>query len=263
MLRLGSPKWRRWVSPTLRWYHATGSLQAKKGVCPSEPPPVAIVLCGCGALDGTEISEAMSLIYHCCGKSLRPCFYAPQVDICGVMNHLTMEPDTCGVPRNAMVESARLARSNLRPLCDCKACNAEALFIPGGFGVAKTLSDFATKGSECVVQPDLKNAIEDFACSRKPIAAMCIASAIAARVLKGAKVTLGKDKPPELWPYADAIAQVQKMGACVELKDVKGVTYCTKHNLFTTPAWLYAAATYSEIHQGIGNLVCAVAQAIK
>lgn len=107
---------------------------------------------------------------------------------------------------------------------------------------------------------------------------MCIASVLIAKVLKGVKITLGKEcennwssslvgillflisvdhftAPKECWPYADAIKKVKEMGAKVEMKDVKGVTRCKKYNVVSTPAWLYEPATYSDIHEGIGKLV--------
>ena len=45
------------------------------------------------------------------------------------------------------------------------------------------------------------------------------------------------------------------MGAKVEQKDVKSVTHCKNFNVFSTPSWMYNAATYKEIHYGIGKMV--------
>lgn len=45
-----------------------------------------------------------------------------------------------------MVESARIARGNIKPLDQLKAKDWDALFIPGGLGVNKNLSDFGQKG---------------------------------------------------------------------------------------------------------------------
>lgn len=99
------------------------------------------MLCGCGALDGTEISEAVSVAVHLSSKNIEPNFYAPNVNICGTVNHLTKDPDNCDPPRNALVEGARLARAVIRPLCECKACDNAGLVIPGGWGAARTLYD--------------------------------------------------------------------------------------------------------------------------
>lgn len=45
------------------------------------------------------------------------------------------------------------------------------------------------------------------------------------------------------------------MGAKVEIKDVTGVSYCKRYNVFSNPAWLYARATYAEVHEGIGTMI--------
>lgn len=66
-------------------------------------------------------------------------FYAPDVDICEVVDHLTKKADKNASARNALVEAARLARSEIKPLCTCESCRHCALVIPGGFGAAKTL----------------------------------------------------------------------------------------------------------------------------
>lgn len=68
-----------------------------------------------------------------------PAFFAPDVDICEVIDHYTKEPDSSCSQRNALIESARLARSCIQPLCECEACNFSALIIPGGFGAVRTL----------------------------------------------------------------------------------------------------------------------------
>ncbi|KAG5324305.1 GAL3A protein, partial [Pseudoatta argentina] len=240
-----------------------------------EPISIAVILCGCGRLDGTEISEAVSTAIHLQHKKMKPLFYAPDIEICGVVNHLTREMDTEST-RNALVEGARLARACIKPLCECEACTHGALIIPGGFGAARTLSDFAEKGTDCTVLPDLEKLIEDFYCDKKPIATMCIASALVAKVLKGVKVTLGKDcklvrfiinilcfvifmnyflAPKNDWPYADAIKKVKDMGAKIEMKDVKGVTLDKNFGVLSTPAWLYEPATYADVYDGIGKLV--------
>ncbi|EFN79197.1 ES1 protein-like protein, mitochondrial, partial [Harpegnathos saltator] len=221
------------------------------------------ILCGCGALDGTEISEAVSTAVHLRQKGMKPLFYAPDVQMCGVVDHLSKEMDRSGHGRNALVEAARLARCCVKPLCECEACTHGALIIPGGFGVARTLSNFAAKGADCTVLPDLEKLIEDFYCEKKPIGSMCIASAVIAKVLSGVKVTLGKESPKEEWPHAEAIKKVRDMGARLEMKDVRGVTRCKRYNVFSTPAWLYTCATYSEIHEGIGKMIGMLKKCVK
>nr|XP_012146602.1 PREDICTED: ES1 protein homolog, mitochondrial-like [Megachile rotundata] len=221
------------------------------------------ILCGCGYLDGTEISEAMSSIIHIIQKGMVPRFYAPDIEICETVNHYTKEPDPDSPPRNALIEAARITRSCIQPLCECEACTHKALVLPGGFGVVKTLSNFAQKGADCTILPDLEKLIEDFSCAKKPIATMCIASVLVAKVLKGCKITLGRESPCSEWPYADAIKKVREMGAKVELKGGKGITRCKEYNILSTPAWMRQTATFAEVHYSIGKLITMLKKCIK
>lgn len=64
--------------------------------------------------------------------------------------------------RNILLESARIARGNVKPLTELNAADFDALFLPGGFGAAKNLSDFGVKGAEMTVQDDVAAVLKDF-----------------------------------------------------------------------------------------------------
>ncbi|XP_011499774.1 PREDICTED: ES1 protein homolog, mitochondrial-like [Ceratosolen solmsi marchali] len=221
------------------------------------------VLTGCGMMDGTEISEAISTAIHLYKHNIRPDFYAPNIDVCASINHYTGCLESSDIPRNALVEAARIARSCIRPICKCKVCEYALLIIPGGAGVIRTLSDFSSAGNDCIVHPELRNIITEFRTQCKPIGTMCMASVLIAKVLPGSTVTLGKTSPKEQWPYASAIEKVKKMGAKVTMQNVHGVTYCKKHNLYSTPAWLDAHANYSDVHEGIGKMIAMIKKNMK
>ena len=46
---------------------------------------------------------------------------------------------TEGESRNVLVESARIARGEVKPLTELTSSAADAVFFPGGFGAAKNL----------------------------------------------------------------------------------------------------------------------------
>ena len=48
--------------------------------------------------------------------------------------------------RNVLQESARIARGNVKPITELKAADFDAVIVPGGFGAAKNLCDWAVKG---------------------------------------------------------------------------------------------------------------------
>ena len=85
--------------------------------------------------------------------------------------------------RNVLVESARISRGPVENLTQLKATSdIDAVVFPGGFGAAKNLSDFAFKGTDMTVDPEVERVLRDFNKSGKPIALCCIAPILAAKV---------------------------------------------------------------------------------
>ena len=114
---------------------------------------VAVILSGCGFKDGGEIYEAtLTLLALDEADAVVQCF-APDMPQLHVVNHLTGEemPES----RNVLVEAARLARGHIRPVTEARVADFDALIIPGGFGAAKNLCNFAVKGSDMTVQPEV------------------------------------------------------------------------------------------------------------
>ena len=84
--------------------------------------------------------------------------------------------------RNVLHESARISRCAVKPLSELSSNDVEAVVFPGGFGVAKNLSDFGFKGADMSVPTEVENVLKDFHQAGKPIALCCIAPIIAAKV---------------------------------------------------------------------------------
>ncbi len=76
-------------------------------------PRVAVCLSGCGVFDGTEIHEAVLtlLALDQAGAEIVCC--APNIPQTAVVDHTTRSPQP-GPARNVLVESARIARGNIR-----------------------------------------------------------------------------------------------------------------------------------------------------
>jgi enhancing lycopene biosynthesis protein 2 len=154
---------------------------------------VAVVLAGCGYLDGAEIREAvLSLLYLDQNGAKVQCF-APDIAQHHVIDHTAKAE--AREPRNVLTESARIARSDIRPLSELNVDGFDALVLPGGYGVAKNLSDLAFKGDRATVYPDYARVIRAFFDAKKPIGAICIAPAVVAVALKneGVTLTIGED----------------------------------------------------------------------
>uniref|UniRef100_A0A1B6E1T8 DJ-1/PfpI domain-containing protein n=1 Tax=Clastoptera arizonana TaxID=38151 RepID=A0A1B6E1T8_9HEMI len=228
-------------------------------------PSVAVILSGSGVNDGSEIHEVASVLSHITRNNATPHCFAPNVNQMDVINHLECVPDTTHC-RNVLIESARLARGQL--LCLSKLVTMTSLYdavvFPGGFGVAKNLSNFATRGTECTVLPDVVTIIQEFHKAKKPIGLCCIAPILAARVLPGVTITLGTDSCEEdKWPYRDAIKAAVEMGAIVENREVNETSFDRENMVFSTPAYMYAAGKYHEIDDGIGIMIKYILEIIK
>ncbi|MNH02188.1 Enhancing lycopene biosynthesis protein 2 [compost metagenome] len=206
---------------------------------------VAVILSGCGVYDGAEIHESVITLLRLDQRGAQVQCFAPNIAQMHVINHLTGEqmPES----RNVLVESARIARGEVTDIREARAEDFDALIVPGGFGAAKNLSNFAVEGVACTVQPDVLALAEAFAEAGKPVGLICISPALAAKIYgPGVLCTIGND--------ADTAAAVEKMGGIHEACDVHDIVEDTDRKLVTTPAYM-VAKSISEAAGGIYKLV--------
>ena len=164
---------------------------------------VAVILSGCGVFDGAEINETVLTALSLDQQGAQVEYFAPDINQHHVLNHLTGEemPEQ----RNVLVESARITRGKSRDIRELKAADFDAVILPGGFGVAKNLSDFAFKGADCRLQEDTLQAILQFKEANKPVGLICISPALSAKIFaEGVRCTIGDD--------ADTAAAITQMG---------------------------------------------------
>ena len=130
-------------------------------------PKVGVVLSGCGVNDGSEIHEAVITMLELDKANADMVLMAPNIDQLHVINHAT--GDEMDDSRNVLVESARIARGNIKDIVEITSDDVDALIFPGGFGVAKNLSDYAMAGAECSINPDVQRLSKDIHNDGKPI----------------------------------------------------------------------------------------------
>ncbi|UVM61258.1 MULTISPECIES: isoprenoid biosynthesis glyoxalase ElbB [Pseudomonas] len=206
---------------------------------------IAVILSGCGVYDGAEIYESVITLLRLDQRGAHVQCFAPNIAQLHVINHLTGEemPES----RNVLVESARIARGNVKDLREAKAEDFDALIIPGGFGSAKNLSNFAVEGAGCTVQPEVLALTEAFAEAGKPVGLICISPALAAKIYgPGVVCTIGND--------VDTAAAVTKMGGTHEECAVTDIVEDRARKLVSTPAYMLAQ-NISEAASGINKLV--------
>jgi enhancing lycopene biosynthesis protein 2 len=215
---------------------------------------VAVVLSGCGVYDGTEVHEASAICVGLSRAGFKAIFYAPDKTMHHEVNHNTVE--NAETIRNVLTESARIARGKVLPLEDLTVDKAIAVIIPGGFGAAKNLSNFATGGDPLEVEAEVKRVILEFHSAGKPIGLCCIAPILAAVVLgdKGIKITLGSKGSEEDWPYSETIKKATDLGCKVVDCSVDEVCEDSENKIVTTPAYMFNGEFY-QIHDGVVRMV--------
>ncbi len=214
---------------------------------------VCVILSGCGYLDGAEIHEAvctlLALEQH--GAAWSAC--APNVKF-EVVDHNTGEPT--GEQRNAIAESSRISRGECRDIKDVRHDAFDALVMPGGFGAAKNLSNFASAGKNAEPHPEVARLISEFITHKKPIGAICIAPATLATVLSQrdilAKLTVGNQTD-----HAEPVQAIRDLG--IEHVDcaVEDAVLDETHKIASTPAYMLGPSVL-PVSKGIEKVVAAV-----
>lgn len=215
---------------------------------------VGVLLSGCGVFDGAEIHEAVLTLLALDRAGAEIVCMAPNVEQAHVINHLTQE--VTAETRNVLVESARIARGEIKDLKDVQAGDLDALIMPGGFGAAKNLSDFAFKGPQATVHPEVKRLLTDLAAAGKPIGAICIAPATLTKALADRKpeVTIGTD--------AGTASAIEAMGGRHKSCSVDMIHLDAGNKLVSTPAYMLGPGI-KEVAQGIEKLVARVVELAK
>jgi len=207
---------------------------------------IGVLLSGCGVFDGTEIHESVLTLLFLDRAGADIICMAPNMDQLHVINHLTQsEMDE---RRNVLVESARIARGNIRDAKEISADDLDSLIIPGGFGAAKNLSDFAVRGPQATVHPEVQRILEEMTHAGKPIGAICIAPATLTRAIaeKSPEVTIGND-------VATAEA-IESMGGKHHKCSVDMIHLDQTNRVITTPAYMLGPSI-KHVAAGIEKLV--------
>lgn len=212
---------------------------------------VAVILSGCGVFDGSEIHEATLVMLRLDEAGIPYQCMAPDIEQMHVINHISGEP----MPerRNVLVESARLCRGNIVDLAQADPSDYAAVILPGGFGVAKNLCNFAVAGAAMQVNPDVERFVGAMHAAGKPVGMICIAPAMAPRLIgEGVACTVGRDDDP-------AAEAIRAMGGEHRTCAVDRFIVDEQNNVISTPAYMLAGRI-SDAAAGITRLVTEIVQ---
>jgi enhancing lycopene biosynthesis protein 2 len=193
---------------------------------------VGVVLSGCGYLDGSEITEAVSILVALDRRGAQAICCAPDINQSNVINHITREPQR--TQRNVLEESSRISRGNIRDIAKLRSEELDALIFPGGFGAAKNLSDFESKGVKATINPHVARLITEMHEAKKPIGLACIAPVLAAAILghagKHPRLTIGTD--------AATARAINDMGGTHQDTSPADIAVDQDNLLVTTPCYM-------------------------
>lgn len=215
---------------------------------------VGVILSGSGVYDGSEIHEAVLTLLAIDKSGAQAVSMAPNKNQSEVINHVSGQ--VSHESRNVLVESARIARGQIRDIREVRAADLDAVILPGGYGAVKNLSDFCWNGERCWVDGEVFRLLREMFDAKKPIGATCIAPAVLAKVFspEQPKVTIGSD--------AQTAAALEKLGAKHESAQADEIVVDERLQLVTTPAYMLASRI-SDVQSGIERLVDAVVRRAK
>ena len=215
---------------------------------------IGVVLSGCGVYDGAEIHESVLTLLALDRRGAEAVLCAPDAPQMHVVDHLSGQVEE-GASRNVLVESARIARGRIRDVATVKADELDGLVLPGGFGAAKNLCDFAVRGPECSVHPEVARLVREVHAQGKPVGAVCIAPALVAKVLgnERPKLTIGTD--------AATASGLEAMGAVHVACAVSELAVDHERKLVSTPAYMLGQRI-AEVAEGIDKAVGALLEMV-
>ncbi|HEY0207860.1 isoprenoid biosynthesis glyoxalase ElbB [Acerihabitans sp.] len=209
---------------------------------------VGVVLSGCGVNDGSEIHEAVLTLLALDRAGAQAVCFAPDKSQALVIDHFS------GVEtaekRNVLVESARIARGQIRPLSEARADDLDALIVPGGSGVLLNLSDIGGQGTGGEVDADLRRLTREIHKQRKAIGFICIAPALLPKLIDTPlRLTIGTDN--------DTAEMIEDMGGIHVVCPVDDIVVDADNKVITTPGYMLATSI-TEAAKGIDKLVARV-----
>jgi len=138
---------------------------------------IGVLLCGCGACDGTDPYEAVFTfleIQRAGHEAVALALDEPQFHVADHATSLEAEGDT----RNQFTESARVTRSKIYTLDEISPKLLDAVIIPGGQGVPKNLTRVFEEDHRMVVREPLACFLKAVQGNGGPIGAVSLAEFI-------------------------------------------------------------------------------------
>ncbi|WP_421754789.1 isoprenoid biosynthesis glyoxalase ElbB [Croceimicrobium sp.] len=221
---------------------------------------IGVLLHGSGVYDGTEIHEAVLSLLAIAEAGHEYQCIAPNVNQYHVVNHL--DGSEMDQERNVLIESARIARGEVIDLADFVPAEIDALFMPGGFGTAKNLTQWAFDGPGAAILPEIKSLVLNMIENQKPIAALCMSPTTVAKALEGshyhARLSVGSSVEASPYDIAAISGGMESIGVEAESKTVAEVSVDSDLKIVCAPCYMMEASILevrANIQQALEALI--------
>lgn len=205
---------------------------------------VAVILAGCGRMDGSEIHESVLTLLSIQQSGANYQCFSLNLDQDHVTNHLTDE--IVAEKRNMLIESARIARGDVLELSKINTEDYDALIIPGGNGVAANLFTLAQEGANYSVNQTVAAVAREFTASGKPVGFICISPVMIPAIYDfPVNMTIGSDQ--------GTAELVKSRGAIHHNCQVNEICVDAEHKIVSTPAYMLANSILGA-YTGISRL---------
>lgn len=217
---------------------------------------IGVLLHGNGVFDGSEIHESVFTLLAIAESGAEAVCFAPNVPQHHVVDHMTGRemPET----RNVLVESARIARGNIKDIIDIKASELDGLVMPGGFGTAKNITKWAFEGPKGALLESVKTLIIELIRQGKPIVGLCMSPTTIAKALEDtefhAHLSVGTTDEPSPYDIAAISAGMESIGQVAEMTSVREITVDNALKIITAPCYMMEA-NIIEVRENIKQAV--------
>lgn len=217
---------------------------------------IGVLLSGCGVYDGAEIQETVLTLLAIEELGAQAICISIDENQHHVINHMTGEE--MHESRNMMIEAARISRGVIREISSIQPSEIDALVIPGGFGSAKSFSNWAFEGPSGNIHPKVKLLLVNLINIGKPIAALCVSPILVAKALQDsgikANLTIGTDIEKSPYDIKAFNSGIESVGAITQMKSIREIQIDKENKIVTAPCYMMDA-NIKEIRENIQDAI--------
>ena len=220
-----------------------------------------VLLSGCGVYDGSEVQESVLALLVLSQNNMEYLCLSPNINQHHVVNHISGKE--ISESRDVMRESSRISRGKITSIKELNKDDLSSLVIPGGFGVAKNLSNWAFDGPSSEVIPEVKDLILHCIECEKPIVALCISPTLIAKVLEGTgkspHLTLGSIDGKSEYNIDEMHKAIESIGAKSLDTSINEICVDEHLKIISAPCYMMDVSIdeiYLNIKMAIEKLLC-------